>query len=152
MVFSDETRARYARLLAGLTMRNPFVRFLLSALVSSLVLTAVLHRVARVCWHAVRSSDSTAEALLIYFAGCLTVGVCATVLVEGTRPWVDRGSSAPPSSIADVLIFPLASIPIGLIFLPIVVLMNATSFVPRVPHVNDGGDPLQSHAPSCGSS
>ena len=47
-----ETRERYLRLLDGMDIHNPFVRFLLWALASSIVLTAVLRKITCMCWPA----------------------------------------------------------------------------------------------------
>lgn len=115
-----ETRERYLRLLDGMDIHNPFVRFLLWALASSIVLTAVLRKITCMCWPAVVSSESCWDALRIYFAGCLAVGVCAAAITEGTRPW----AMGEPSSIAGFVGTSLASLPVGLVALPLVVVFS----------------------------
>ena len=119
----SETRQRADRLLAGMNFRNPFVRFLLGVFTLGLVLTAVMCKVASMCWPAARSSASSGEALKIYFVGCLATGVCAAVLVEGTRPWV----TGEPSSFFKFFAITLASLPIGLAALPIVFIFFVTA-------------------------
>ena len=119
----SETRERADRLLAGMNFRNPFVRFLLSAFTLSLVLTAVMCKVASMCWTAARNGASSGEALKIYFVGCLATGVCAALLIEGTRPWV----TGEPSSFFEFIAISLASLPIGLAALPIVFIFFVTA-------------------------
>ena len=119
-MFAD-TRERAARLLAGMNLSNPFVRFLLQAFILSLVLTAVLVKVARMCDAAARSRPG--QVLTIYAAGCLAMGVCAAVLVEGTRPWV----TGEPSSVSNFIAITLASVPIGIAALPIVFIFFVTA-------------------------
>ena len=90
------------------------------ALVSSIVLTAVLRKIICMCWPAVESSESCWQALRIYFAGCLAMGVCAAVITEGLRPW----AMGEPSSIARFVWTSLASLPVGLAAMPIAVVFS----------------------------
>ncbi len=109
---------RAERLLAGLSFRNPFVRFVLKVALLGIALTAFTRAIVCMCWTAARTSQTSRHALQIYAAGCL-----AAVLVEGTRPWVTGG----PSSFAGFLAFSLASLPIGLAALPMVCLFFVTA-------------------------
>jgi hypothetical protein len=119
-MFSD-TRERAARLLAGMNFSNPFVRVLLGIFTLGIVLTAVLVKIARMCWTAAR--DMPGQELTIYAAGCLAASVCCAVLLEGTRPWV----TGEPSSFSRFLALSLASLPIGIVALPIVFIFFVTS-------------------------
>ena len=116
-----DTRERAARLLAGMDFRNPFVRVLLSMFMLSIVLTAAMVKIARMCWTTARNMPG--QELTIYSAGCLATGVCFAVLLEGTRPWV----TGEPSSLSGFIALSLASVPIGIVALPIVFIFFVTS-------------------------
>ena len=118
----SDTRERAARLLAGMSFSNPFVRVVMIMFMLRIVFTAAMVKIARMCWTAAR--DMPGQELTIYSAGCLATGVCFAVLFEGTRPWV----TGEPSSFAGFVTGSLAtSLPIGIIALPIVFILFVTS-------------------------